>query len=168
MQPHAAVARRDDVSALGPPRLGHAVDRTRIELRPVGEHDERSLRSRGKGSEPATERGAGAALPVGAGNALHVEWVRAAHDDDPVDAAPPERVEHAREELDLLRRRDAVARGRAGGQDDRVDQLQPASAAQRCWTFAMYVCVSGQGAPPALSTAVGPALYAASARSVRE
>src|SRR5207248_5603866 len=109
------------------------------------EHDERRLRRRRERSEPAAERGAWAPLPVGAGDALDVEWMRTAHDDHAVDAAPCERVEHPGEELHLLRRRDPVARRCAGGEDDRVDQLQPASAVQRCWTFAMYVSVSWLG-----------------------
>ena len=158
MQADAAVARRDDVAALGAPRLDHPVDRARIELRPVGENDQSSLGSRRKRSQAAAKRGAGTALPVGAGDALDLEGMRAAHDDDTVDAAQRERVEDTREELHLLRRRDAIARRCAGGQDDRVDQLQPASAAQRCCTFETYVCVSWVGARPRRSTTVGPAL----------
>ncbi len=142
MQSDASVACRDDLPALGAPRLDHAVDRARIELGPVREHDDRRLGSRRKRGEPAAKRGAGAALPVGAGDALDLEWMRAAHHDDAVDLAQRERLEHRGEQLHLLRRRDAVARRGAGGEDDRVDQLQPASAAQRCWTFAIYVCVS--------------------------
>src|SRR6185312_5341994 len=117
--------------------------------------------------EPAAQRCARPAFPLGTEDALDPERMRAADDEDAVEAAPPDRLEHAREELDLLRRRRAVSRRRTGREDDGVDQLQPASAAQRCWTFAMYVCVSCVGARPRRSTTVGPALYAASARSVR-
>src|SRR5439155_3595940 len=106
--------------------------------------------------------------PVGAVDAVELELVRAGHDEEAVERGGSNGVEHARQELGLLRRIGAVARRGSGCEDDAVDrQEQPASAAQRCWTFAMYVCVACVGARPSRSTTVGPALYAASARSVR-
>ena len=70
--------------------------------------------------------------------------------------------------------RHALARGlvipaaaTAGDERDREQrcepQLLPASERQIDVTSAMYVSVSSLGAPPAFVTAVGPALYAASA-----
>ena len=170
MEADAAVGGRDDVSALGPPGLDDPVDRARIELGPVGEDDDRGLGLGGQRGEAAAQRRARAALPVGAADALDVERVRAGHDDDAVDArcARPRRAPAAG--APAASAASAVARRRAGGEDDRVDHatlVQPASAAQRCWTFATYVSDSLFGARPSRSTTVGPALYAASARSVR-
>jgi hypothetical protein len=58
------------------------------------------------------------------------------HDEDVVHRARANGGKHARQELLLLRGQGAVARRRAGGEDDRVDQLQPARAAQRLSTLA--------------------------------
>jgi hypothetical protein len=62
--------------------------------------------------------------------------VRAGHDDDIVDRARAHGLEDARKERLLLRRLGAVPRRRAGGEDDRLDQEQPANAAQRASTLA--------------------------------
>jgi hypothetical protein len=135
VEAHAAVRRGDDVASVGAPRLDDSVDGTRIEVGPIGENDERRIgiiRQRGKS---AAQRRTGPALPLGAMDAVDVERVRAADDDHWVRL---QRFEHTREQLDLLRRRRAVARRRSGGENDGVDvQEQPSSAAQRCWTFAM-------------------------------
>ena len=66
MQPCAAVARGHDRRGLGAPGLDHAVDRGRVELRPVAEHDDRGFDVVRQRSEPAAKRGARATLPVGA------------------------------------------------------------------------------------------------------
>ena len=55
MQADAAVGRRDDVAALGPPGLDHPVDRARIELGPVGEDDDAPPR-RSAGSAASPQR----------------------------------------------------------------------------------------------------------------
>jgi hypothetical protein len=62
--------------------------------------------------------------------------VRAGHDDDVVDRACVQRLEHARQKHLLLRRRSPVPGRRARSKDDGVDQLQPANAAQRDSTLA--------------------------------
>ena len=66
----AAVGGRDDVAALVAPRGDHAVDRARIELGPVGEHDDRRLCVRRQRREPAAQRSPGPALPLGAADRL--------------------------------------------------------------------------------------------------
>ena len=95
-----------------------AVDGARVELGPVGEHDDGAVDLGAERGEAAAEGCAGAALPLGAVHdaGVGVEWVRPGDDDDLVDPARAERREHGREELPLLDA--AVARRRAGGQDD--------------------------------------------------
>ena len=159
MKPDSLVGGGDDVSALAPPRLDHPVDCTRVEVGPVGEYDDRRLGFRGQRGKPAAQRRSRALLPLGTANAVRVELVRPGHDDDPVDHGRPHGVEHTRQELHLLRWGRAVAGRRPGGEHDGPDhQAQPASAAQRRWTFATYVSVSSVGARPSFVTTVGPAL----------
>ena len=138
MKADAAVRARVHVAAVVPPCGDDAVDRARIEVRPVREDDDGRLRVDGKRGEPAAQRRAGAVLPLGAahGARFGLELVRAGDDEDVVHHALLERREHAGKERLLLRRRGAVARRRAGREDDGVDQLQPARAAQRSSTFA--------------------------------
>ena len=98
----AAVARGDDVAGVGTPVIvDDAVDGARVEVGPVGERDDGGLGVVGKRRETAAERGARAALPVGAVDAFHGERMRAADDDDlfrrsPSRATRPRRREDAR------------------------------------------------------------------------
>ena len=124
MEAQAVVGGRDDVAALGAPRLDDPVDGARIEVGAVGEHDDRRLRLRRERAEPAAQGGAGAVRPVRAAHRalVRLDVMRAEHDEDPVERrALVQRGEHARQQLDLLRRRDAVARRSAGRQHDGVD-----------------------------------------------
>ena len=64
----AVVARGEDVGLA--PVGEHALDRARVEARPVGEHDERGLDVVAERGEAAAEARAGAARPVGAADDL--------------------------------------------------------------------------------------------------
>jgi hypothetical protein len=138
METHAAVRRGDDVAAVRAPRLDDAVDRAWIEMGSVSEDDDSRVDVPGKRREPAAQRSPGPELPPGAADdaRVRVELVRAGHDDEVVDGACAQRCEHVREKRLLLRGCRAVARRRSGGEDDAVDQLHPAKAAQRSSTFA--------------------------------
>jgi hypothetical protein len=169
MKAERLVRSRDDLAAVLPPVGDDAVDRARVELGTVREHDDRRLDLGRELGEPAAERRAGTALPFPTANGARVgvDVVRSEDDDDVVDGARLAHTpQHLGQQQPLLRR--AESRGRSRGEHDRYDgQRQPSSARQRVSTFATYVIVSDVGArPPASSTAVGPALYAASATSV--
>jgi hypothetical protein len=161
----AAVARRDDRLPALPPGGDHAVDRRGREIGSVREHDHR--RFGGKAFEAAAERGPGTPLPLGAADdgRVRVDVVGAEDDEHVVHRATANALEHLGQEQLLLRR--AEARGGACGEDDGGDPcyLQPRSERQAAVTFATYATVSALGAPPVRSTADGPELYAASARS---
>ena len=168
MPADARVTRGHDRLPPRAPLLDDAVDRRRREIGPVGEDDDRRFDLRAESREAAAERRSRPELPLGTadGPLAGLELVRAEDDDDLVDSAPPNALQHGLEQKLLLRR--AEAGGGSRREDDGGDRgryRQRRSARQRAVTFATYVSVWGDGAPPARSTADGPALYAASARS---
>ena len=136
MAPLAPVARRHDRLSLLAPGFDHAVDRLRSEVGPVGQDDDRCLGVRSQRLEPAAERGARAAIPLGTADDARIGFdvVRAEHDDDVVHRAPAHLHEHLGEEKPLLR--GTEARRRPGGEDDRPDQRQPRRARHVAVTFA--------------------------------
>jgi len=68
----AAVARGDEVAAvLGPPGGDNALDRFGREIGAVGQHDNGCFGIAPEGSEAATKRRAGPALPVPALHEVH-------------------------------------------------------------------------------------------------
>ena len=157
----AAVARRDDRLSPLARRGDDPIDRCRRELRAVDEHDDRRLDIRSERSQTAPERCARPELPVRAANdaLARGDLVRAENDHDLVDAARAHALEDGLEQEALLRR--AEARRGSGCKDDGGDQgrqRQRRSERQRAVTFATYVSVWPVGAPPARSTADGPAL----------
>ena len=93
-----------------------------------------------------------------------LQLVGARDDDDLVELAARARpLEHPAEQQPLLRRSEPGRR--ACGEDD-GSYRQPFRDRQSAITLFTYASDSVFGAPPALITAVGPALYAASIRSV--
>ena len=88
-----------------------------MELGPICEHDDRGLHLRAERGQPATERGAGPALPVRTGHGA-LELVRTGDDHDLIDAAEP--LQHGGEEQVLLRRTEAGCG--TGREDDCSDQ----------------------------------------------
>jgi len=169
MAAYAAVGRGQHVASAFSPRFGDAVERFGREVGAVGQDDRRGGDLGAERGEPAAKRGAGAPLPVGAPDCARVglDVVRAEHDDDLAErAGATDAREHFVEE-ELLLRRAEPRRGSGGehyGGDHRL-YVQPLSSRQSDVTFSTYDIVTLLGAPPARSTAVGPALYAASARS---
>ena len=117
----AAVGGSDDRATLGPPGGDHARDRLRREVGPVGEHHDRRLDVIAELLEPARERCARPALPAGAGHDARrrLERVRAGDDDDLVDGALLQPLEHLGQQQPLLRR--AEARRLTGGEHDGGD-----------------------------------------------
>ncbi len=128
MASRAVVRRGDDRTAVT--LLDHAHDRSGVEGRPVGEHDERVRDLVVECGQPAAKRCAGAVLPV---RRVHqpclpavaevegakVERVRSGHDDHVVHGRERERVEHRRQQLALFR--PPVPRRGAGGEHDGGD-----------------------------------------------
>ena len=174
MEADAPVDRSDDVAAFAPPRLEHPVDARGSSSGPSARTTSAASASAGSAASPQRSDAPGPRSQSGQGTLSTSSGCAPLTTTTPSTLLRPSASSTRGQQLHLLRRRGAVARRGAGGEDDRVDhargsraQLQPASAAQRCWTFAMYVCVSWLGARPSRSTMVGPALYAASARSVR-
>jgi hypothetical protein len=64
VEPLTAVSGGDDRASTCTPALDHAVDRIRVQVRPVREDDDRRLRILRQLLEPAAQGGAGAALPL--------------------------------------------------------------------------------------------------------
>src|SRR6266516_7365782 len=64
MEPHAPVRRRHALAGAPTPGRDHAVDRPRIDTRPVAEHDHGGFDLLAERREPAAERRAGPALPL--------------------------------------------------------------------------------------------------------
>src|SRR4029077_15662587 len=108
-------------------------DRAWIEVGPVGEDDDGSLDVRGEGGEPAAQRRTRPTLPLGAVDALDLQRMRATHDDDAVEVRVPHCVEDGRQQLDLLWRCGPVARRRARGEDDPVDQVSMQPRCRATW-----------------------------------
>lgn len=119
----ALVGRRHDGVASLAPGGDDALHGLRREIGPVGEEDDRRLDVRRERLEPAAERRAGPALPIGAANdpgvGFHV--VRAEDDDDLVHRRAPHPFEHLRQEQPLLRR--AEARRGPCREDDGGEQI---------------------------------------------
>ena len=117
----AAVGGCDDRAALGPPGRDHALDRLRVEVGPVREHDDRRLDIVAELLEAARERRARAALPAGARDdaGRRLERVRSGDHHDVVDGALLQPLEHLGQQQALLRR--AEARRLTGGEHDRGD-----------------------------------------------
>lgn len=115
----ALVCCRHDLGAALLPHLEDAVDRGGRQIRAVAQHDNRSFGFVSESLQPAPERGAAPALPLGAVDgsrrARHV--VRSEHDNDVSDRALPHSLEHWLEEDRLLDV--AEARRGARGEDDR-------------------------------------------------
>ncbi len=121
----AAIARvggGDDIRTVRPPGFDDAIDRLRVQVRSVGEHDDRGLDVRAERGKPAAKRRARAAFPVGAVDDARVSRYRVCtgHDDNVVHGAGGAHAgEHTGQQERLLRRPEA---GRsAGGEDDGGD-----------------------------------------------
>ena len=122
MQANARVGRADALAGSLPPGGYDPVDRPGIDSRAVAEDDDCRLDLVTERRQAATERGAGAELPVGAADdpfgRLHV--VRAEHYNHVGDLpALPHSPDDRLDQHGLLRR--AVASGRSGGQHDGCD-----------------------------------------------
>jgi hypothetical protein len=113
----AAVAGGDERGAGLPPGGDDTFDRGRVEVRPVCEHDHRGFHVRAERSQPAPERGTGAALPVRARDGAF-ELVGTGDDNDLIDSAEP--LEYSGKEQALLRRAESCCG--TGREDDRPDQ----------------------------------------------
>ena len=116
-----AVRGGDSVGVRLSPRRYHAVDRPRVELRPVAEHDHRGVHVVPERVETAAKRRAGPALPPGAVNDSGIRFhsVGPEYDHEVVDRTCAYAVEHSRQQHALLRRAEPC-RG-AGREDDRGD-----------------------------------------------
>ena len=113
----AAVARRDDVAAVCAPVLDDAVDRARVEIGPVGEHDDCGFDFGGSAASPQRSEAPGPrshsgarTLSTGSGCAPLTTTISSTL----LSRAP----RAPRQQLDLLRRIRPVARRRASGEDD--------------------------------------------------
>ena len=112
--------------------------------------------SAGSAASPQRSDAPGPSCQSGHVDALDVERVRTGHDDDAVDSASPDRVEHLRQEHLLLRRRRAVSRRRACCEDDGVDhrrslascspRARPSAAARSRRTRATRCSARGRAA----------------------
>jgi hypothetical protein len=106
MEPHAAVRRRDTLPRAAPPRSHDAVDRARVDPRPVAEDDDRGLRLGAERRESAPKRRPWPSLPL---RAVHdagarLDVVRPEDDDDLVDGgALPHPLNDRLEQHVLLR-----------------------------------------------------------------
>lgn len=106
MEADAAVGGGDARIVAVSPRVDHTVDGPRIEVRPVGEDDDGGLDVLAERGEAAAQRCAGAAFPVVAahGPRVGLDVMGAEYDDDVVDRAPAEPLEHTRKQHALLGR----------------------------------------------------------------
>jgi hypothetical protein len=99
--PRAGVARRHDRPGARPPSGQEPPDSPRGEVRPVCEAHDSRFGSRPERVEAAAKRGAGPALPLGAGDDAYtqvfVERVRSSHDDHLVDGTFRKPFEDARQ-----------------------------------------------------------------------
>ena len=113
----AVVGRSQRIALAASPRADDAVDRARIEVRPIGEHDDCGFRV--EVAEPAAKGCARAASPLRAVHDARVRLDRVGAGDncDVVDGAPFEGSEDRRQEDALLRRPEA--RRLAGREHDR-------------------------------------------------
>jgi hypothetical protein len=118
-----------DVAEPTAPGVQHALDGFGGEIRPIREHDDRSLHLRPEGGQTTAERGARAALPVRTvddADARSLERVGAGDDHDLVHRTLPETLEDPREQEALLGAAEASCR--PGRENDRGDQPTAASA----------------------------------------
>src|SRR5262245_64211018 len=107
MQPDAAVGGGHDRKVAGAPHRDDPVDRTRIEIRPIAEDDDRSFDVVSDGRQATAKRRTGPELPVATVNGpfARLELVRAEHDDDLRDrGAPAHALEDRLEEHRMPRR----------------------------------------------------------------
>lgn len=131
-----AVRSSDDVPGARAPGGDDPVDGGRGEVGAVGQDDDSRLSVLGERAQAALQRGPWTALPVGALDDArrYLEGMRAGHDDDLLDGACLERVQHGREKKLLLRRPEA--RGRSRSENDRADYRQPFSRRHSAVTLA--------------------------------
>lgn len=121
----ARIGRGDDRSCAHAPGGEDACHRLGSEVRAVGKADDRRLDVVAQRREPAAKRGAPSALPLAAfddAGTLGFQPVRARDDDDLIDGARRQPLEHAREQ-ELLFRPAEAGRG-ARGENDGTDHLR--------------------------------------------
>ena len=153
MVARTVIARDDDIAIAA--MLDHALDRERVELWSVREHDERCLDVVAEHGKTAAKRCTRATSPVVAmydSRADVAELVRAFDDDDVANRRFRQALEHRRQEHALLRR--AVACRRARREHDCRDQLE--TVACSISTVVVGSCEFGLPSLPIRSTTSSP------------